>query len=396
MKRSALVPLSLLLLAVSCGPEQVSSPEPSLGSALPPSFPQRGVYHLAPLPDVDTEWIDEASRAEMAILQLKWCYSPNAAFVLEGLKSRNPDIQVIGYLSLLNFPFDWADSTYLDSVLPFYADFVRLVRDDWAYTTTGDTLMIWPGCIFLDPLEGTELNRGLITDIVDLVARYQERTGNAVDGIMHDYFMRFPFIGEHVRDRVDGEIDFDDDGIPIFDDPDEQVRFVQWQREYAGAFRSRFGEDFIQIGNGRLPQEDPELAGMLNGYFYEYFPYNPTVSSDLEGFLALLQNERNGYLSPAKGKTWSILTNEHGEKNNLFCLIASMLAGVHYTEMYDDLVFTGWRFDIDGGAPLGGIEIGTDTNGFMKYMRSFANGDAWISFTKTGWRVEVTYEPAGR
>jgi len=127
----------------------------------------------------------------MMILPIEWCFSTESRGILSELHRLNPDIQVIA------------------------------------------------------PIKNGALNRDLITTIVDLLARYQDLNGGAVDGVLFD------------------------------DDADEQSIFYLWQKEYAKAIRDRFGDDFIQVGNGGPPQEETVLAHYLNGIFYELYPNNP-------------------------------------------------------------------------------------------------------------------------
>ena len=181
----------------------------------------------------------------------------------------------------------------------------------------------------------------------------------------------------------------------IGEDEDERELFVEWQREYARAIRERFAEDFIQVANGRLPQEDAELAGLINGVFYELYPNNPWGMTDREGFEVLLANQAPGYLREAKGRTWSILTNDVYSSNNMFCLVSSLLADCIYTELYGTCTFAGWTLDVRTGSPAGARTAEGDPDSLLTYRRPFRFGEARISFLPSGRRSEVTFDTEG-
>ena len=83
-----------------------------------------------------------------------------------------------------------------------------------------------------------------------------------VDGVMHDYIMYQPYVSPY-NDNVIGNVDLDGNGILIGDDENERAVLLRWQKDYVAAIRSRLGPDFIQIANGKVPQEDAELAGNM-------------------------------------------------------------------------------------------------------------------------------------
>jgi len=313
--------------------------------------------------------------------------------VLGDLAGRNPDLRIIGYQLVLGVSVLDVDTSYLRRTLPFYLDYYNATTDDWAFSTTGDTLMMWPGQIMLNPISGGAVNRRLIMETVDMMERYRANTTGRHDGVMHDYFMDSPFINPFVRPMVDGSIDLDGNGILFGEDALEQALFVEWQKEYAREIRNRFGDDFIQIANGRLPQDDAELAGLLNGIFYEVFPNMRWNLTDRDGLLALLGHQSEGYLAKAAGRTWSIVSNEYGGGNNLFCLLASMFAGCFYTELHGTYLFTGWTLEIDGGRPLGPGSLEGRTDSLMTVQRRFERGVVRMRFNASGARIETVFEP---
>lgn len=382
----------IALISCSCSVEDPSSQSETDPYLPHRGYPEKGVVHIQSFIDWDPETLRDVAQAEMVILPIDWCFSPETEGILGELRQLNPGIQILGYQVVLGVYTLWPDTSYLQATLPYNLDYYQAVTNDWAFTTTGDTLMIWRDLIFLNPIDGDEMNRSLIDTLVDLIEEYQSQTGDALDGIMHDYFMYRIYINPTIRHLVDGEIDLNGNGVIIDDDTGEQALLYAWQKEYAREIRNRLGEDFIQIANGRPPQEDAELAAMLNGIFYENFPNLRWQLTDRDGLLQLLQHQEEGFLSTAKGRTWSILTNEYGGQNNLYCLVSSMLADCFYTEMHTPYVFTGWTIDIRAGVPQQSTILEGRVDSILTVKRAFGLGEARISFLPSGQRSEVTFE----
>lgn len=391
MHLRTIIAIAVAVVSAACSPtpsgpaEDVTSPGPAA------VWPARGAVHWASFHEWDEVKIAEASRSSMVIFPADFCLSPAAEEIIGAMRTANPDIMILGYHLVLAVPELYADTLYLERTLPYQLELYRLVRAHWARTTTGDTLTIWPGQIFLDPIgeEGPDME--LIEGIVDLLESHIEERPWALDGLMHDYFMYEPYVNPAVDDRVDGEPDFDGDGIPIHEDPGEKEAFLRWQIEYAREIRDRLGGDFIQIANGRPPQKEAELAGLLNGIFYENFPNMCWSLTDLQGTLDLLDHQSGGWLSEARGRTWSILTSLSVEYNNYYCLIASLLAGCHYGELHGTYLFTGYEMELHPGKPLSDIIVEGRPDSAMTMRRSFSAGEARIRFGAHGGRLETSF-----
>ena len=392
MQRGVSIMLVALLACVSCGAEGPDAPGAPPGVPIADSYPEKSVVHWAPLRLWNDELIGEAALSRSIVIPMEQCFSEETRPVLERLRELNPDLRVIAYLPLLCVYTVPPDTTGLRGVVPFLYDYYETVRENWAVTTTGDTLMIWPEAIFLDPISNGGIDRDLIEKIADLLEGYQQSGYPPIDGIMHDYFMYCVYVNPACRPGVEGEPDLDGDGIPCAEDGDERDLLLLWQKEYMRELRSRFGEDFIMIGNGRPPQENAELAGLLNGIFYEAFPNGPWGWTDREGFMRLIENQREGYLAPTEGRTWSILSNDRIEYNNLFCLVSSLLAGCLYTELHGSCIFTGWTLDVNAGAPAGELSLDGSPDSLLTAFRLYSRGEARISFGSNGGRREVTFE----
>ncbi len=377
-------------LLLSCG-NTPSSPGTSVSSPSAGRYPEKGVVHWRSFLEWDDAKIEAAAGAKMIIFPIQICLSQAGDDIIGRLKSINPEIKIVGYLGLLNVSQLWADTATVRENTPYEMDFYNLSLERWAWTTTGDTLSIWPGSVFLNPFRDGSPDIDFIVEIVDLIERYRAQRESSLDGIMHDYFMYKPYINYQLEGQVEGEVDLDGNGIAIGDDPAERSMFLEWQIRYAGEIRSRFGPDFIQVGNGRVPQENAELAGFLNGIYYEYFPNMCWSITDREGMRILVANQEEGYLDEAFGRTWSILTNEAVDYNNYFCLITSMLAGCLYTELHDGVVFSGWQIDLQPGTPRSGLMIEGSPDSVMTYRRAFSRGEARISFASFGGRTETRF-----
>lgn len=386
--------IAAIVAAAGCGGSSTKpAPSPSVPALV---YPEKAVVHWRSFEDWDATTIEEAAEADLLIFPIEWCFSKESQGILGQIRHLNPGAQIIGYRTVMSVYTLYPDTTYLRTTLPYVLDYYNAVRDDWAWTTAHDTLMMWKDLILLNPIKNGALNRDLIDKMVGLIDTYQGKSGGVLDGIMHDYFMSSPYINPDIRDSVIGDIDFDGDGITYDSDPDEQQLFYRWQVEYAKAIREHFGSDFIQIGNGAPPQVDAELAHYMNGIFYELYPNNPWGMTDRAGLLRLLDNQRSGYLSPAKGRTWSLCTNEKGNANynNIFCLLSSLLAGCMYTELQGSYVFSGWTLDVEPGAPLGPTTIEGKMDSTLTVRRPFKNGEVRISFYDTGRRQAWLFDAA--
>jgi len=392
LEKSLYAFIALALVACGCGDTSTDPPP----AAVLRVYPEKSIVHWKSFSSWDTGTIEAAAESNLIIFPLAWCYSTESRGILSEIRRLNPDIQIIGYQSVLGVSTLYPDTSYLRTTIPYVLDHYNAVRDDWAWTTAGDTLMIWKDIITLNPIKNGALNVDLIEKLVDLIDECQSTSGAPVDGIMHDYFSTYPYINPAIRDSVLGDVDFDGDGVIFDDDTDEQNLFYLWQKEYAKAIRERFGNDFIQIGNGRPAHEDAELAHYLNGIFYELYPNNCWSWTDRDGLLRLLENQRDGYLSKAKGRTWSLCTNERGNanSNNIFCLLSSLVAGCLYTEMQGSYIFSGWTLDVEPGAPTGSVTIEGSVDSILTVRRPFEKGEVKLSFYNTGRRLEYAFSPS--
>ena len=389
--------LFLILLAVTaaalaaCSQSHSEPVEPRGSSSPYENYPSRGITHWTDFSHWDDATTADAARADLVIFPVERCFSPLGTDIIARMRELNPDIRILGYLTVLQVKELYYDTTYLERYLPWELEFYRLVEDCWAWTTTGDTFSIWPGTIFLDPIdERGRPDDELITGIVDMLEEYTDAWPGAIDGLMHDYIMYQPYVSPW-NDNVDGDVDLDGNGTPTGEDENERDVFLRWEKDYIAAIRSRMGPRFIQIANGRVPQEDEELAGNLNGIFYELFPNMCWGITDRAGFEILLENQAEGWLTEAHGRTWSMVTNNTIEYNNMFCMLSSLLADCVYTDLAGAFNFTGWSIEINAGQALSGLTVEGRADSILTYRRSFSGGEALISFNPNGGRREWTF-----
>ncbi len=389
--------VEILLLAVpatiliSCGGSPSSPGEDGLPPIAAGEYPEKGVVHWTSFLSWDEGKIEEAARSKMAIFPIQLCLSQAGGEIIGQMKSINPGIKIVGYQALLCVSELSSDTVSARASIPYSMDYYYLARNHWAFTTTGDTLSIWPGLIFLNPFTDGTADTAFMDKLVDLLDDHRRGRENSLDGIMHDYFMDRPYINPSLSGVVEGDIDLDGDGITIDGDAGEREEFLRWQMDFAGRIRSRFGPDFIQVGNGRVPQDNAELAGIINGIFYELYPNMCWGVTDRTGFQKLLANQADGYLAKAFGRTWSIVTNDAIDYNNYFCMISSLLAGCLYTELYDNASFKGWELELDPGSPGSGLTVEGRADSVMTYRRAFSKGEARISFANYGGRISTQF-----
>ncbi len=395
MRCLKLLVAAAVLLAVSCGgsPASLEENENQDRSSM---YPDRGVVHWSPSVGWDRFQMEEAAKSKLVIFPLDYCLSTASDQVIGELKSLNPDIKIIGYRLVLQVSQLPPDTNFVRDTYPYQLDFYNLALGHWAWTTTGDTLSGWPGLISLNPFTDGLPDEAFMVEQVGLMESYLREREYYLDGIMHDYFQYSFYIDPSSIEGEKGGIDLDGDGVIFDSDDDERENFLQWQIDFAWEIRARFGDDFIQIGNGRVPQENAELAGALNGIFYENFPNMCWSLTDHQGLLILLENQKPGYLDEAHGRTWSLLAHKNIEYNNYFCLVSSLLAGCLYTEVYGKYLFSGWRYQVNPGQPLSGLHIEGKADSIISYSRKYSGGTARLSFADYGGRIDTEFIESDR
>jgi len=209
--------------------------------------------------------VEEVAKADVYLYHswYLWGHTVNEELrVVEKLKAINPDLIVLAYVSAKNSVLNWEHSN-----LPYQQALYERTLPYWSYTTEGDTLMDWPGKVVLNILDP-----GCRDAITSTLAEYSQASNNQVDGIFWDYFNKKIWIAFSVGDRVEGDPDFDGDGIPMAQDPDEMLAYQAACDSLVIKTREIMGEDFIQVFNGQRAMSDSTFAALSDGVYYEIFP----------------------------------------------------------------------------------------------------------------------------
>ncbi len=210
---------------------------------------------------------EKYARADLVVLTPNYLWGNplnESLHVIDRIKAINPDCRVIGYVLGKTSMLNWENS---GANLPFCQAWFDRTRPFWVSTTLGDTLMDWPGQPVID-ITNPACREAMVRTIVE----FQRNSNNKFDGIFWDYFNNLIWIAPAVDPIVDGEPDFDGDGIAMASDPDEIAAFKAGEASLISAVRDSLGDDFIQIFNGQRAYADSAFAALGDGMFYEMFP----------------------------------------------------------------------------------------------------------------------------
>lgn len=267
MPRAISLPLFWLLVAVA-GCAAPSDPAAGGGPPPPQSAPsmQIAIVDWRTADFTTPEALERYSRTNLLVVEAAYLWgTPANADAVALLKARNPNLKVIGYVLAHTTRLIWAPPPddrpangygreWYDRTLPF-----------WVATTTGDTMLSWPGQVMLD------LANPLCRQaIVQTVAHWQAVGGNPLDGLLWDYFSA-PFWYAQVK-GVSGDPDVDRDGVPHQFDADEQDAMLRGQEALVLEMRAALGGGLIQIFNGNRARVDSAFAALGDGMMYELFP----------------------------------------------------------------------------------------------------------------------------
>lgn len=328
------------------------------------------------------EDIHRLTRGEILIVPCGQFWGPhNYEGKMDVLRAANPNLKIIGYLGSKHIPLRWG--SYSREEHPYFHDMFQASLPYWATTTTGDTLMDWPGSVVFDVLNPEA--RGAIQDVFE---HYQQVSSNKFDGVFWDYFANKLWIAPAVE-GMEGEADLDNNGIPHWDDPGEIQAFLDSQDDWVAEMQAAMGADFIQVANGVRALQDSVFAAKFDGLFYELFP-NVGFSSGETFRRALDPNRPNnlwaahGWPRTRNGGPWLILSHNqpvgsYREPDGGWSVINSgdLLRAVALLTDATSLHYdnTGEfragvpQVELDLGIPLGPCEITGD-----RFIRRFERG----------------------
>lgn len=326
--------------------------------------------------------LDAIASCPLAIFNLRVILTDNGAATIRELRRRNPDIIVVGILQVLAVAEHWNHPNQRER-FPLTAALYDLLVGHQARTTAGETPMAWDQMPMVNPWAPGGLNQDLLNTMMDIIATHANRHPGAIDGVFHDFFSPYPWPYPD-PDFYAGEVDLDGDGKGSKSDPDDLYAWTEWQRRLALEYQDRFGPGLVQLGNGPGPHRDPVLAQSMAGVIYEQFPGMRWGQSLQEGLDIALAHAEPGYLTPRRGRTWSLLWDHDGLGPAEIFRISSMLTGQFYawTERFgfpqvDSL-------SVAAGAPLGPTVRTQNPDGSVTYRRAFENGQAVIETDPTG------------
>ena len=332
--------------------------------------------------------IEKYSRANILVVNpyVMWAEGANES-AIASMKALNPDLKVIGYFNSQTSWIEWS----LDSGPgrgTYENDWANAVQPYWSYTTTGDTMLAWPGKVLVNILD-----EDCREAMVGVLANHWTAHSNVFDGIFWDHFNSELWVMESVAGR-DGELDLDGDGIAHLDDEDEMQAYREASVDLIQRSRNVLGNDIIQVSNGNRAARDSVFASILDGTMYERFPdvgfYNGREQQALDpeagnnlfavrnwfrqdngGPYVILSNTSFHYYPDADG------TQVLGPYSD-FCRVVALLTGNYVTyHTGEGNTNYGWpSVELNLGAPLGGVSIDG-----MSVSREFENGQVLLDFS---------------
>ncbi len=320
------------------------------------------------------------TRADLLIVQCDQFWG-QAGFEgrLDLLRAAKPDLKIIGYFRSKVVKTSWGDEpgqTYNHGLY-------EAARPYWSYTTTGDTLMDWPGAVVFD-----YTNPAVRQAMLDVFVTHQRESSNKFDGVFWDYFNDYLWISPNVT-GLEGDPDMDGDGVPHMDDEDERQAFKDAQYDWVHEMQAAMGPDFIQIANGARAVLDSVFAAEFDGMFYELFP-NVGLGTGATFKNALNPNQFNNLFAArnwprrTNGGPWLILShsklvgsfrNEDGiwetiDAGNLLRAVALLTDATSTHYELTGLPNAGVpAMELDLGPPLGETVITGD-----RFVRHFERG----------------------
>ncbi|MHB8077793.1 MAG: alpha-amylase family protein [Candidatus Krumholzibacteriia bacterium] len=354
-----------------------------LGTLFPPHSPRLyAINDWSPIDWTVPGQFEKYARADLVVLTANFLWGNplnESLHVIDRIKAINPDCRVVGYVLAMSSVLAWENS---GPDFPFGQTWFDRTRPYWAFTTLGDTLQNWPAQVVLDIT-----NPACREGIARTIAEFQRSSNNKFDGVFWDYFNSVIWIAPAVDPYVDGEPDFDRDGIAMVSDPDEIATFKAAEVSLVSAVRDSVGQDFIQIFNGQRAYVDSAFAELSDGLFYEKFPeiffprpddvryaLSPSYPYNLFRVMTWPRRVNGGPYNILASVTLNYYYDYTGTMvplllGNLFRAIG-LLAGT-YTAWNP---YGGWTYgwtnvDISLGAPLGPPRIDGDN-----YSREFKYG----------------------
>ncbi len=284
--------------------------------------------------------------------------------VVSRIKSYNPDVKIIGYISAKTAQLSGASP----SASAFWHDWFVATQPYWVSTTTGDTAQDWPGNVIVNILD-PDCRAAMIGTVLD----YQRNSANPLDGVLWDYFNHSLWVYTGLT-NVTGDPDMDGDGIGHWSDPDELTAYRNAQVSLVSALRDSLGEGFIQVFNGQRAYSDSTFANLADGVMYELFPtlgfpqpnmqnaLNPSFTHNLYAIRNRLRTQAGGPYVIMSNPWRNQYADQNGQvtlllTGNQFRVVAMMMDGYASWNSESGSTFSyiyGWTDnDICVGEPVG-------------------------------------------
>jgi len=339
--------------------------------------------------------------ADVVVLESMYLWSsPNNAGIVAALKACNPDIVVLGYVNAHTTWLRWGvENNPAKPTNPYGYAWYNATRPYWSWTTTGDTVMTWPGKVMLNVCEPA-CRKAMIS----ILAEYQETSPNRLDGVFWDCFNDPLWISPDAK-TLRGEVDLDGDGLGYDEDTDEREAYRRSQADLVRETRQTLGDGFIQVFNGARALADSAFAALSDGMMYENFPFvgfwgghemaqalDPTLPHNLFTARSWPRRTNGGPYVILSNKDEITFQDQQGPSIDYplayFNQVVALLTDCAVSFHSDGLMTYGKPLvDIDLGHPLGPPERNPDG-----FQRQFAKGSVTMSFAEITPQVQMSYE----
>lgn len=390
--RRNLVAAAVVLMG--CGAAENSGQPILSSSAASPGIdgpaPRMAIVNYTQMDFSEPEALSDYARAEMIVTSTAglWCSRRNDGKLAE-MKAINPDLKVIGYTNAHGSWLMWGDAPDRESSDNTYGwDWFQATKPYWSYTTTGDTMMSWPGKVLLNVLDPA-----CRAAMVGVIADHWYAHPNVIDGVFWDHFNTYLWV-PNVLPGVEGGMDLDGDGITHRDDEDEMLAYRQASASLICELRSALGDGVIQIANGGRAARDSVFAALVDGMMYENFPEVGFRQGNMRLVVDLAQSNNlfaaRTWPRRDNGGPWLILSNKYrtffydsesqpveyrqAEFSRVVAAITGCLVTYHSA---DQSMSYGWPdVDFDLGYSADGIVFGSSC-----VERRFRNGIVRLEFS---------------
>ena len=251
--------------------------------------------------------IEKFSRADLVQLKASsvWTGGLSGAIpAVQQMRELNPDIKVVGYVSVKATPVD--PPTQEEDL--FFQVWYERTQPYWVYTVTGNVAQDWPTSRIINILDP-----GCRQAMIETIIEFQRGSLNQLDGVYWDYFNTKLWVPPSLQYL--GEPDMDGDGIGHSEDTDEILAFQAAQISLISALRDSLGAGYLQIFNGQRAYTDSTFAALADGLMYELFPTlnfpHPQMASAMDPAYPYSLGHIERWVSDQNGGPYIVLANKN-------------------------------------------------------------------------------------